>query len=95
MTYIWAWSDDDGNYINEADSLQDILDEIIDYYYDGCSGYSIEMRDESFCLEIDFDDSFDEYNVDANPVDVCRFLNTLSEKVGRVDKFAIFPRITV
>jgi hypothetical protein len=31
--YTWAWSDEESTYINKADSLFEIVETIIDYYY--------------------------------------------------------------
>ena len=32
-SYTWAWSDEESTYINKADSLFEIVETIIDYYY--------------------------------------------------------------
>ena len=31
--YTWAWSDEDATYILEADSLFEIVETIVDYYF--------------------------------------------------------------
>ncbi len=29
--YVWAWPDGEGNYINEAENLSEILNEVLEY----------------------------------------------------------------
>ena len=40
--YVWAWADGDGNYINQAESLREILEEILEYYFDEDESFNVE-----------------------------------------------------
>jgi hypothetical protein len=87
--YVWAWADGEGNYINKAESLREILDQILEYYFDDESDYKIEEVDSKFLINFAMDDQSLKYEIDIEPNALCEFLNELAELVDRPDKFDI------
>ena len=87
--YVWAWADGEGNYINKAESLREILDQILEYYFDDESDYKIEEVDSKFLINFAMDDQSLRYEIDIEPNALCEFLNELAELVDRPDKFDI------
>lgn len=57
--YIWSWKDDEGIYRNEASSIEEILEEIIEYYDERAKEIAVEQKDGSFVVRYvsGFDDS--------------------------------------
>ena len=88
-TYVWAWADGEGNYINQAESLREILDQILEYYFDDESDYKIEEADSKFLINVAIDDQSLKYEIDIESGSLCEFLNELAELVDRPDKFDI------
>ena len=87
--YVWAWADGEGNYINQAESLREILDQILKYYFDDESDYKIEEVDSKFLINVAIDDQSLQYEIDVESGALCEFLNELAELVDRPDKFDI------
>ena len=81
--YVWAWADGEGNYINQAESLREILDQILEYYFDDESDYKIEEVDSKFLINVAIDDQSLKYEIDIKPNALCEFLNELAELVDR------------
>lgn len=46
--YMWAWKDDDDVYVNKADSIEEIVAEIIQYYDDDNEEVIVAQQDEKF-----------------------------------------------
>jgi hypothetical protein len=93
-TYTWAWSDEESTYINYADSLFEIVDTVLDYYYwDEDDGeeklYTITELNGKFLVSIPLDEKSSQYEVDACSCDVIIFLETLARLEHRPDTFAI------
>lgn len=92
-TYTWAWSDEESTYINKSDSLFEILETIIDYYYGDADEeekhYNITELDGKFLVSITVDDEAVEYEVDASFCEVSDFLHILARHENRPDTFAI------
>ena len=92
-TYTWAWSDEESTYINKADSLFEILETIIDYYYGDADEerkhYNITELNGKFLVTITVDDEAVEYEVDASFCEVSDFLHILARHENRPDTFAI------
>jgi hypothetical protein len=88
---MWSWFDGDDVYVNEAQSLVDIIEEIIEYYYDDATSVRIEKKEE--CYEVFFFDQELEntyhFDVGLKCEDVEKFLERLAEDQGRPDKFSI------
>ena len=87
--YVWAWADGEGNYINEAESLREILEQILEYYFDDESDYKIEEAHSKFLINVAIDDQSLQYEIDIESGALCEFLNELAELVDRPDKFDI------
>ena len=91
--YTWAWSDEESTYINKADSLFEILETIIDYYYGDADEeekhYNITELNGKFLVSITVDDEAVEYEVDASLCEVSDFLHILARHENRPDTFAI------
>ena len=87
--YVWAWADGEGNYINEAKSLREILEQILEYYFDDESDYKIEELDSKFFITVVTDENPIQYEIDNEPNALSEFLNELAMLVDRPDKFDI------
>lgn len=91
-TYIWAWKDDDSVYVNTKDSLEAIIEEIIEYYkQESVDEISIVRNGETFSISF-FDEDDDEqkdYEINATPWDVAEFLQEYAEECNREDWFDI------
>ncbi|MBH9720549.1 hypothetical protein JAO10_09405 [Burkholderia contaminans] len=55
--YMWAWKDDEDVYVNKAESLEEIIEEIIEYYDEETTDITIEEKDSKFVVRyvVDFD----------------------------------------
>jgi len=91
--YTWAWSDEESTYILDADSLFEIVETIIDYYYGDADEeekhYNITELNGKFLVSIIVDDEAVEYEVDASLCEVSDFLHILARHENRPDTFAI------
>ncbi len=87
--YVWAWADGEGNYINEAESLREILEQILEYYFDDESDYKIEEAGSKFLINVFIDDRPLKFESDVESGALCEFLNELAELFDRPDKFDI------
>ena len=88
-TYVWAWADGEGNYINEAESLREILEQILEYYFDDESDYKIEETGSKFLINVVIGEKPLQYEIDIESGALCEYLNELAELVDRPDKFDI------
>ena len=93
-SYTWAWSDEDATYILDAESLFEIVETIVDYYYGYEEHgeeklYTINELDGKFLVSIPLDDEAVEYEVDASLCEVSDFLHILARHENRPDTFAI------
>ena len=93
-TYVWAWADGEGNYINEAESLREILEQILEYYFDDESDYKIEEAGSKFLINVVIDEKPLQYEIDIDSGSLCEFLNELAMLVDRPDKFDIWTNNT-
>lgn len=48
--YVWAWTDEDDTYINKKDSLEEIIEEIIEHYEPEAKRLTIEKKDSKFVV---------------------------------------------
>ena len=88
---IWTWFDGDGVYENHAESLEDIIEEIFEYYFDEelvvaikktVHYYDIEVCDrETGCKNL--------HKIENCNSAVAEFLEFLASEEGRPDKFSI------
>ena len=87
--YVWAWADGEGNYINQAESLREILEQILEYYFDDESDYKIEEADSKFLFQVTLDQQVVDYQIDCEINALREFLNEIADRVDRPDKFDI------
>jgi len=88
---VWSWFDGDGVYTNSAESLENIIEEIFEYYFDDevlvaivktVSYFEIEVLDQE-------SGSTNLHRVEISNSAVAEFLESLARKVDRPDKFSI------
>ncbi|WP_146124268.1 hypothetical protein [Burkholderia multivorans] len=48
--YVWAWTDEDSTYVNKADTLEEIIQEIIEHYEPEAKEITIEEKDGKFVV---------------------------------------------
>lgn len=93
--YRWIWTDQDNTYKNLSYSLENIIKEIVEYYYSGDVMFFFVNRKENdetgdtFHIHFVVADQTYEYECGANPDDVAEFLNELAEECDRPDSFDI------
>ena len=87
--YIWSWSDEDGNYINTADSLEKIVMEVLDNHFFGSDSVIVKVINGRFNIEITDGEIKSHYDVEESEDAVCEFLQEVSYDMGRPDKFSI------
>ena len=87
--YIWAWSDGEGNYINKASSLREILEEILEYYYCDEENITVNEVKDKFLISLQSDDQKNQYEIGIDIDSVREFLNDLAKVVDRPDRFDI------
>jgi hypothetical protein len=88
-TYTWAWSDEEGTYINYADSLFEIVDTVLDYYFCDEEQYSINELNGKFSITMTIDEELAEYEVNSCVYEVSDFLHIMARLENRSDTFAI------
>ena len=89
-TYIWAWADEEGSYINESDSLGAILREVLETYFYEYEHLSITESTGEFCISIITEGNLVEYECDAVPDSVREFLERRAALLDRPDRFDIW-----
>jgi hypothetical protein len=92
--YVWAWADGEDNYINEAENLSDILNEVLEYYSCDYKYFKIDESGERFLIQIDTDEQSHRYEIQVNPSALTEFLNHQAGLVDRPDKFDIWSKST-
>ena len=88
-TYTWAWSDEESTYINYADSLFEIVDTVLDYYFCDEEPYSINELNGKLSITMTIDEELAEYEVNSCVYEVSNFLRILSRNEDRPDNFSI------
>ena len=89
--YTWSWFDGDGVYTNSADSLEEIIEDIYEYYFEDEVSISIKKMENHIEIQvINHDDDSDElHKIDYHCAAVGGFLDFLAREVDRPDKFNI------
>jgi hypothetical protein len=85
----WAWADCDGVYINKAESFNEIILEVIDYYLEDCDKVVTQTEGHMIKIYITQDSKQQEYFVKSNDHDVSEFLDEMSVEYCREDMFCI------
>ncbi len=62
--YMWVWKDDDGIYQNKAESLADIIEEVIEYYDEEVEDLTVKLEGESIVVNFlsDLDNDWSEFD---------------------------------
>ena len=87
--YSWAWSDGENIYINYADSLFEIVDTVLDYYFCDEETYSINELNCKFSITMTIDEELAEYEVNSCVYEVSNSLRILARNEDRPDNFSI------
>lgn len=87
-TYTWAWSDEESTYINYANSLFEIVDTVLDYYFCDEEPYSINQLNGKFSITMTIDEELAEYEVNSYLYEVSDFLHIMARLKNRPDTFA-------
>lgn len=88
-TYIWAWTDGEGCYVNNADDLSEILHEVLEYYSSAYDHFTIETEGREYRVCIVIDGNLVEYEIYDAPSSVAEFLEQQAALVDRPDRFSI------
>jgi len=88
---VWSWFDGDGVYTNSAESLEEIIEEIFEYYFDDEVLVAIVKTFSHFEIEVldQESGSTNLHRVANSNWAVAEFLESLARKVDRPDKFSI------
>ena len=87
--YTWAWSDEESTYINNADSLFEIVDTVLDYYLWDDEQYTINELNGKFSITMTIGEELAEYEVKSCRYEVSDFLHIMARLEDRPDTFAI------
>ena len=90
--YVWARADGEDNYINEAENLIDILNEVLEYYSCDYEDFKIDESENRFLIQIDTDKQTHRYEIKVDPSALAEFLNHQAGLVDRPDKFDIWSK---
>lgn len=88
---VWSWFDGDGTYVNQAGSLEEIIVEIVECYFDEEANVKVRKFDQHFELEL-WDGTRGckkIYRVQNCNPSVAEFLGNLAKEEGRPDQFSI------
>lgn len=88
---VWSWFDGDGVYANTAQSLEEIIGEIFEYYFDDHLVVSIKKTDHHFEIEVCDEERGCKnlHKIENCNLAVAKFLEFLASEEGRPDKFSI------
>ena len=88
---IWSWFDGDAIYANTAESLEEIIGEIFEYYFDEELVVAIKKTEHHFEVEVCDAESGSRnlHKIENCNVAVAEFLEFLASEEGRPDKFSI------
>ena len=88
---VWSWYDGDGVYTNSAESLENIIEEIFEYYFDDEVLVAIVKTASHFEIEVCDQESGNTHlhKVEKRNSAVAEFLEFLAREVDRPDRFNI------
>jgi hypothetical protein len=89
--YVWSWFDGDGIYANTAESMEEIIEEIFEYYFDEELVVTIKKTEHHFEIEVSDEESGfrNLHKIENCNSAVAEFLEFLASEEGRPDKFSI------
>ena len=88
---IWSWRDGDETYVNQAESLEEIIQEIVEYYYYGDAKVNVKRCDGYFEVKVldKVRGLVNLYEPQNSKLAVVEFLAYLARQEGRPDIFCI------
>ena len=88
---VWSWFDCDGCYANTADSLEHIIKEVFEYYFDEAVSVNIKKTEYYFDIEVCDEENGCKklHKIENCNSAVADFLEFLASEDGRPDKFSI------
>ncbi len=92
--YVWAWPDGEGNYINEAENLSEILNEVLEYQSCDYEYFKINESGDRFLIQVDTGEQSDRHEIKVDPSALTEFLNHQAGLVERHDKVDIWSKST-
>jgi hypothetical protein len=87
--YIWAWRDEGRIYVNKAETLEEIVEEIIEYYLDEESEIVVKPHGKYLQVQVASEEFELDSVIDLNPISVKEFLDELAGRFDREDHFEI------
>ena len=90
--YMWSWYDGEGCYVNKADSIQEILETVLTYYFDPnedgseCKVQVVETNG-TFEISLQREDDVERHEIEASEDAVIEFLNEAARNECRQDMF--------
>jgi hypothetical protein len=91
--YKWIWKDDDAIYENNADDPKEIVEEILDYYFeDSGIDYSLQKDQEGFNVYLKSNGGSTKLSSGNDLEDICFMLAEMAKYDGRKDQFLIFKK---
>jgi hypothetical protein len=88
---VWSWFDGDGVYANTAESLEDIIEEIFEYYFGEELVVAIKKTEHHFEIEVCDGESGSKnlHKIENCNLAVADFLEFIASDEGRPDEFSI------
>lgn len=88
---VWSWFDGDGVYANTAESLEDIIEEIFEYYFDEELVVAIKKTEHHLEIEVCDGESGSKnlHKIENCNSAVAEFLEFIASEDGRPDEFSI------
>lgn len=84
----WAWSDEYGTYVNKAQSLEELVADVMESYF--CDEVvTIQKINDGFEVNIPTDSGHQIERFEASDIGVLNFLHKMALQEGRCDKFDI------
>ena len=92
--YIWSWYDGEGNYCNKAESLEEIIEIVLAYYFDhdeNVREYTVQVIRVGCTINISLvrDNKIELYDIEADEEIVLGFLEDIARKEDRPDMFGL------
>ena len=88
---LWTWNDGEGLYHCEADSLEEIIEEILEYYFDEDKPIKIKASSDQLIEKIKGLNaaSSKKYSIQKLCYETVEYLGEVAKNDGRPDKFSI------
>jgi CobQ-like glutamine amidotransferase family enzyme len=87
--YICAWRDEESVYVNEAGTLAEIVEDVIEYYSNEEGVVVIKTQADSLKVLVEFDEIKLDSVIDLDASIVSKFLCDVAKKFNREDQFDI------